>query len=311
MFVHISTIISFVCERCEKTLSSRNKLRLHERTCKHDALQTISFISSIDKTKKKIDSNKLLIKFEFEIAIELKYVFKNHRYITMNVKWDLYKNDVMKTCFDTRTSINLIDVIFIKKILLECSIHKTNLLISIRDIDDVQKFNEFVLIIMYINNVINDDNKINSSIIVAITRQIHFINDLKIKILVDNDIMTSKKMLLNFDRQKIRIDNCRDLRTSLNIKTRQISSIKKTIRFRFKMTIFLYKTINVSIVIKSFSSNRDFLFELTYQRDLNQTKKVFVYIVDVDMLFVQIYNETRQFIIVNRHFKLRNVIEYD
>ena len=210
-----------------------------------------------------------------------------------------------------RTLINLINAIFIKKILFECSIHKTNSLISIRDIDDVQKFNEFVLIIMYINDIINNNNKINLSIIVAITRQIHLINDLKIKIFVDNDIITSKKILLNFDRQKIRIDNCRNLHTLFNIKTRQILSIKKTIRFRFKMTIFLYKTINVSIVIKSFLSNRDFLFEFTYQRDLNQTKKMFAYIVDVDISFVQIYNETKQFIIVNRHFKLRNVIKYD
>ena len=166
--------------------------------------------------------------------------------------------------FDTKTSINLIDAIFIKKILLECSIHKTSSFILIRDIDNVQKFSKFVLIIMYINDVINDNNKINSSIIVVITRQIHLINDLKIEIFVNNDIMTSKKILLNFDRQKIRIENCRDLRTSFNIKTRQISSIKKIIRFRFNMTIFLYKTINVSIVIKSFLSNQDFLFEFTY-----------------------------------------------
>ena len=107
---------------------------------------------------------------------------------------------MIETYFNTKTSINLIDVIFIKKILFECLIHKTNSFISIRNIDDVQKFNEFVLIIMYINNVINNDNKINLLIIIAITRQIHFINDLKIKIFVGYNIITSKKMLLNFDR---------------------------------------------------------------------------------------------------------------
>ena len=52
MFVYISTIISFVYERCEKTLSFRNKLRLHEKICEHDILQTISLISLIDKKKK-------------------------------------------------------------------------------------------------------------------------------------------------------------------------------------------------------------------------------------------------------------------
>ena len=77
---------------------------------------------------------------------------------------------MIKKYFNTRISINLIDVIFIKKILFEYSIHKTNLFISIRNIDDVQKFNEFVLVIIYINNVINNDKKIYSLIIIAITR---------------------------------------------------------------------------------------------------------------------------------------------
>ena len=154
----------------------------------------------------------------------------------------------------------MIDAIFIIKILFEYSIHKTSSLILIRDINDVQKFKEFVLIIIYINDVINDDNKINLSIIITITRQIYFINDLKIKIFVNNNIITSKKILLNFDRQKIRVDNYREF----NIKTRQISSIKKTIRFYFKIKIFLYQTITLSIMIKLFLLNQIFLFEFTY-----------------------------------------------
>lgn len=69
---------------------------------------------------------------------------------------------------------------------------------SIRDIDDVQKFIKFVLTILYIDDVINDDTS-NSLIIAIIIRRIHLIDDLKMKILVNQDIMTFEKMLLNFE----------------------------------------------------------------------------------------------------------------
>ena len=64
--------------------------------------------------------------------------------------------------------------------------------------------------------------------------------------------MTFKKMLFDFERQKIKINNCRKLKILFNIKIRQSSSIKKIVRFRFKITIFFYKIVDIFIIIKSF-----------------------------------------------------------
>ena len=127
------------------------------------------------------------------------------------------------------------------------------------DINDVQKFNEFIIIIIYVNEIINDNSKIQSFVIVVIIRQIHLIDDLKIKILIKNNIIMFEKILFNFKRQKIKINNCRKLKILFNIKIRQSSSIKKIVRFRFKITIFFYKIVNVFIIVKSF-----FLIEIFY-----------------------------------------------
>ena len=122
----------------------------------------------------------------------------------------------------------------------------------IRNISDVQTFNEFVVIIIYVNEIINDNSKIQLFVIVVIIRQIYLIDDLKIKILIKNDIIIFEKLLFNFKRQKIKINNCRKLKILFNIKIRQSSSIKKIVRFRFKITIFFHKIVDVFIIVKSF-----------------------------------------------------------
>jgi len=118
---------------------------------------------------------------------------------------------------------------------------------------------------MYIDELIdNNITKKDILTIVAITRQVHLVNDLKVKVLIDNDMIIFKKVLFDFDRQELRINSCKDLRTQINTKAKESFFIKQFVKLRIKTTISPFKIVDVSIILKSLLLDRDFLFESIY-----------------------------------------------
>lgn len=160
-------------------------------------------------------------------------------------------------------SITLSETIYIKTILSKCKIQQISLSISVRDIDSVQKSSRFVLAIIYINNIVNN-NISNISTTAVITRYIYLIDKLKIKILIDQDIITFEKIFLDFEYQELRIESCRVFCATINIKTRKNFSIKIAIRSCSRTTILLFQTIEILIVIKLLLLDRNFLFKSIY-----------------------------------------------
>ena len=64
--------------------------------------------------------------------------------------------------------------------------------------------NEYVLISIYISVVKKDDIKI----LYRIHKKIHFVDNLKAYMLLNNDIINPKKIVLNVVRNKVYINNC-------------------------------------------------------------------------------------------------------
>lgn len=116
-------------------------------------------------------------------------------------------------CFNSKIFITLGKIAFIKKILSRYKMYKTSFPVLIKEIDDIQKLNYYIIVIIYIDKLIdNNITKKDILTIVIITRQVHLVDDLKIKIFIDNNIITSKRMLLDFDCQEFCINSCKDLR---------------------------------------------------------------------------------------------------
>ena len=87
----------------------------------------------------------------------------------------------------------------------DMKMQKLKLSLSIRKINNkIIKINDFVVTQFYIDDV---DFK-NKSIIARITIKIHFVDDLKINMFVDVDVLISQHTTLNFERHVFIIDNC-------------------------------------------------------------------------------------------------------
>jgi hypothetical protein len=104
---------------------------------------------------------------------------------------------------------------------------------------------------MYIDGVINDGTS-DTPTIAVITRRILLVDELKVKMLIGQDIMTPEKMLLDFEHQELRIGS----RANINTKTSKDPSIETPVRSRSKTTMPPFRTVDVPIIETFFLDRR-------------------------------------------------------
>ena len=180
----------------------------------------------------------------------------------------------------------------------------------IREIDDREFFSaDYVNLDFYI-----DDKIKNKSIIVYIKRDVHIVDNLKIKMLIDSDIICSKKMIVDLQKRKVTIVNC-DLTISI-ICTSTTSRVNQI--FRFKQIVIISAH---TIMIVSFKFQND-QFDLSIERNyifqfhvifinLNAEKNVMTHVMNNNFSFVHVRNATNKFIILSKHIKLSRLFDYN
>jgi hypothetical protein len=182
--------------------------------------------------------------------------------------------------------------------------------VLIREIDDREHENSnYVILNLYIDEKIK-----NKSIIVHIKRDVHIIDDLKIKMLIDFDIIYSKKMTIDLKKKKFIIINC-DLTISITC-TSTIFRINRI--FRFKQIVIIF-THTILIVFFKFQKNK---FELFVERNyifqshvifinFDAKENIMIHIMNNNFSFVHVRNVTNKFIILSKHIKLNKFFDYD
>ena len=155
---------------------------------------------------------------------------------------------------------------------------------------------------MYFVDVKNDN-----SVKVLIRREIHLVNNLKINMFIDNDVIVSEDVVLDLIKKQTFIDSCDvtivfDVRSRVNHAQQRSIHVKKTIVLssRNQMTIFIHHFVDELLV------NRDFLFESDESNFI-----LYVHIVDVDIKVVLIINDSNHVVKISRNFRLDKLIEFD
>ena len=77
--------------------------------------------------------------------------------------------------------------------------------LRVKGLDSIMhNIDEYVLILMYLLGLKRDNNKA----LTCIMREIYLINNLKINLLIRNNIIELKKIILNVSKNEARIDSC-------------------------------------------------------------------------------------------------------
>ena len=179
----------------------------------------------------------------------------------------------------------------------------------VREINDkLIKINNFVMIQLYIDDV----DAIKQLITTCVTTKVHFVNDLKINIFIDVDVLTSQRMSLNFERYIFTIDNCENIKIIIDSINRVKSHVKRIVRIRKTFIVQFDELTYMSMTHRdNLSNDKNFLFEFQCVEHLRHDDDVFAHIIDVLLFFVQIYNTTNSSIVLSRRVKLNFVIKYN
>lgn len=209
-------------------------------------------------------------------------------------------------------AMSLIDVRYLTIIISFAKIIKMNAAMNVRDIDNVlHECESYVMLNFYLDDLFNDKKARGH-----IHREFHIVNDLKCKLLMSLDIMTSKQMIINLIDKSLFISMCDNLVVSIRINSKSNSRITRVMHSKVSIIISLNSVTSISIYMrdKKLLFNRDFLFESNHEKlsfSLEVMRDLYTHVCDCNMNFVHVRNDLFTSVIVSSRTRLDVLIEYE
>ena len=298
--ITVSLIITFrfTCRRCKTTLNSNNALHRHFKTCV--IVDANSMTIRINSKKSSTFSISIKISnVDVNKDIDTDYEFKEFQYASTEIF--LIENDIFTSiCADIEAEIILTDTIFFQSSTNNVSVKIMTSSITVRDLNTTKHFTDkYAIVSMYFLEKNKNDKIIKTKII----RKVHLVNNLKTNMLIENDVLKSKKFDIFISISSVYIDSC-DVIISIFIRNRfvfQSASVHFT-----KFCIVSSRT-EISISIHRISlSDRDYFFELT-----KANFSIYCHIVDTITNVVLIRNDKNKTVKISKNFRLNKFVELE
>jgi len=262
-------------------------------------------VTSKSSSKKK----RILIESSSKSLQIIDYVFRDWQYVTVKVCWSLNESEE-DIVLDTECIMTIANHKFIEFIASNTSIQKMTSLISVWDIENkIHHFSDFVMLITYIHEFLSDD-KLTTT---CFHQKIHLINDFRVKILLEIDIMIIKKMQLDLNEKIVRINSCQEFTVNIFVLTRNLSNLKRIVWIKDQIMISSHALLKVFVLMKKnkLFTDRDLIFKSDYDQDLKQTSDLFTHVVNISFFFVQVWNDIEKSVIIQRHARIEAMLEYE
>ncbi len=137
--------------------------------------------------------------------------------------------------------MSLIDRSFLKKQILDILIKWILSLIMIWELrTKTHHYDKYIILIIYLSN--------NNNWLAVIIKEMHIVNNLKIKILIDINILILENISIMLLSRKAIVSSCDNIELLLTVITQLIDSVQKTIMTYKNMIIQLRSHTNVLIV---------------------------------------------------------------
>ena len=269
----------------------------------HQSIEKIIF-SFATKTSAKI------IIFFVSINTDFDYEFRKWHYAQVQI---IHAVDstifIVEKCFDFDCTMSLIDRNFLTTISHD-EIRTTTQFIRVRNINFRQHDNsEYVKLKFYIR----DKTVIDKFATVHFRREVHVVNDLKIRIFIDMNIIESKIIDVLINNNILHVENC-DVIAFIIIKFKNNNErINRIIRVITIVIISFHFTIAIIVKFrdKLMSIDRNYFFHFISNVKLKSNDEFFVHIVDVNVDVVQIRNVTNKSCIIFRNVKIDKFHDFE
>ena len=236
------------------------------------------------------------------------YAFREYQYDQTTVKLD---NNIesIKICIDIDCFVIMIDRKFFTQLLSDVSVQKLISSISMRDVSDkIVKSNEFMLVNMTFDEML----KSKREIIDVIEIEMYLIDDFAANMLLVNDDIYSQDIKIDFEKRRLIIIKCENLRISIDVLSRTTSHVKRIIRFRQTYILQFDDFAKIFVTYHdALSDDRDFLFEFHCQYDLDYDDDVYAHVVNSNLFKMLVRNVIFQSITLAKRARLNTIIEYN
>ena len=240
-----------------------------------NALVTSTFDFSIE--------NVFIIAFnvDFNKNVDINHDFRDWNYTRIHVVLSFIV-EIKLICLNIKVDIILFDKQFFKNQASHIFIRIITFLIFVRDVSLKQhQFDEYVIVFIYIS----DYNKIDNVVKAIITRKIHLINNLKINMLLNIDLIDLEKIDISISNKKTYIDSCGVI-AFLKIKISRVA-VQTSIYARKTIVVSSRSKITLSVHYIVISIDKNYLFE---SNELNVL--FYVYLTNVNFKYIFVRNDS-------------------
>ena len=269
-------------------------------TISSDTSKLFSVSTSISLKKFKFTSISIIVSdVDFSKNVDTDHDFRDWSYARIHVAL-FFIVDVESVCLDIDAEIAFCDRQFFKKQASNVFIRIMITLISVRELDvDKHITVEYVILFMYFS-----DQKNDVTIKIKIIRKIHLIDNLKINMLLSNDVIESKKIDVSISNKSIYIDNY-EVIVSFEVRTSRVI-VQTSVHARKITVISSHSELILSVHYTTVSFDRDYLFE---SDELNFS--LYAHLIDFNFKHIVVRNENNHAVHIFRNCRVDHMIEID
>ena len=296
-------LIEFICWWCKLIFVFNNKL--------HRYIQNAKYKKKSERKRQLmkayyISSESIIVKSTVSEKTESDFDFQNWKYITVTANFikkvftfDLYLN--------TDCSISLINKIFLNEILLSCLIIKFNQKIFVREIEDkIYSYNKYAMFDLFLFFKSGKE-------MMKLYQKIWIIKNLKIKMLININIIRLKNIIVNLYNNIAWITECNDLEITVITKLITSNSINRIVWFLKSISMSLKSMMMISLKLHSkiiLMRDQNFLFE-SIKYDLKIEEDFVTHIINSETKYIEINNITDKSVLISWHIKLERIMKYE
>ena len=318
IFANIFVILSVICRICKAFFISNNVLHKHLRNARCNTHHKADF-SNIDvnhvNVKKSVSEHKSInqldkstiqvakltivsFKIDSNKNIEIEYKFRNWQYVIAQLSLTEDASNTSK-CIDSEVEITLANTQFFKaQIKNFVSIRIMIILITVRSLEaNRHSSDKYVIVSMYFKSKNVHENAMRA----MITREVHLIDELKINILIDNDILDSKLFDISMFNKSTYIESC-DVTISITIAN---SRYQTKLIHCIKIELISAHTEKLISIYKIFLANQNYFFESANSINFF----IYAYLIDIKTNFISIRNDNNKALRISKNFKLSKIVE--
>jgi hypothetical protein len=196
----------FTCRKCKQTFSSNNRLHKHlwQTFC-----ENFRFTNRVNSTHDKI-LNEVIVNLVVDILlvessidsfkdIDTDFEFRDWIYVKTMINLFINDNEI-QICLDTDCSVTLTDRNFIKIHESHYIIRRMTISLNVRELRiNKHEISKYIIVNIYFAEKIIEEKFIRK----VIRRKVHLIDDLKVNMLIENDILESENIFIDDINSKV------------------------------------------------------------------------------------------------------------